>query len=97
MLYGDTGIDPALPLPDTIIAMFESGVTVVTANAPTYNSGTDTLTIVATTGVTYYVDDEIITTGAHVITESTLVKARPNVGYVLTPGTDDDWFFVYVP
>jgi hypothetical protein len=97
-LYGDVGIDPALPLPDAVIALFAGSITEVTANAPTYVSGTHTITIVATTGVTYYNETlgTVYATGAHVITADTLIKARPNAGYQLTPGTDDDWFFDFV-
>jgi len=67
ILYGDTGVDPRLPLPDEIVTMFEGTVTAVTATAPTYDSGTDTITIPTVTGVTYYIDGEPVT-GAVVIT-----------------------------
>lgn len=95
LLYGDTGVDPSLPTPDAIISMFADGVTIVTPTQPTYNNGTHTLTIPTVTGVTYYVDDEVITSGAHVITADTIVTARPNTGYVFASGVDDDWFFDY--
>lgn len=96
ILYGDTGVDPALPVPGTIITMFEGGVTMVTPAIPTYVNGTHTLTIPSTTGVTYYVDDAPITAGPHVITHDTVVQARPNAGFVFTSGVDDDWFFDFV-
>jgi len=97
LLYGDVAADPALPLPDAVIALFEGTITEVTPNAPTYNSGTDTLTIVATTGITYYNNGVEIATGATVVTEDPHVLAVPNPGYVLAPGADDDWVFDYVP
>lgn len=97
ILYGDTGVDPALPLPATVISMFEGTVTVVTPTAPTYVDATDTLTIPTVTGVTYYIDGEAQAAGPQVITEDTLVTARPNDGYVFTPGVDDDWFFNHTP
>lgn len=95
-LYGTVGTDPSLPLPDAVIALFDGTITTVTPTAPTYVSGTHTLTIPTVTGVTYYVDGLPITAGAHVITEDTIVTARPNIGYVFTAGIDDDWFFDYV-
>lgn len=93
ILYGSVGIDPALPLPDAVIALFGTP-TEVTATAPTYNAATDTITIPSVTGVTYYIDDEPVTGGV-VITENTLVTARPNAGYYLDPDSDDDWMIVY--
>lgn len=95
-LYGAVGVDPVLPLPDAVIAALSTGLTPVIPNAPTYNSGTHTITIVATTGVTYYneTDGGVYTTGAHVIAHDTVVKAVANAGYEITG--DDDWFFDYV-
>lgn len=97
ILYGDVGVDPALPLPDTVISMFEGGVTVVTPGIPTYNSGTDTLTIPATAGVVYKNNGEVIAAGPTVITADAFVVATPAPGYVFTPGVDDDWAFDYIP
>lgn len=97
ILYGTEGVDPALPSPDTIISMFGGTVTIVTATQPTFDEETNTITIPAVTGITYYVDDVAVETGDLVITESKLVTARPDSGYILTPGTDDDWYFGYTP
>lgn len=97
ILYGDTGVDPALPLPGTVISMFTGTVTVVTPTQPTFDSPTETITIPTVVGVTYYIDDEPVAAGPVVITEDTLVTARPNEGYVFTPGSDDDWFYDYTP
>lgn len=97
LLYGDVGVDPTLPLPSTVITMFEAGVTVVTPTQPAYVDATDTLTIPTVVGVTYYIDDVAVPAGAIVITEDTVVEARPNAGYVFTPGVDDDWFYNHTP
>lgn len=97
ILYGDTGVDPRLPSPDDVVALFDGTITVVTPTQPTFNSGTNTITIPTVTGVTYYIDSLPVTAGAHVITEDTVVTARPNTGYVFTEGIDDDWFFDYTP
>lgn len=94
ILYGSVGVDPRLPLPDEVVTIFSGTVTAVTATAPSYNSTTDTITIPSVTGVTYYIDGEPVT-GDVVITADTLVTARPNPGYYLTPGTDDDWLIIH--
>ena len=93
ILYGDSGVDPALPLPAAVITMLGTGVTVVTPTAPT-QSGND-VTIPSVTGVTYYVDGIAVPAGTHTITEDTVVTARPDDGYVFAQGVDDDWWFEY--
>jgi hypothetical protein len=93
ILYGDTGVDPALPLPGTVIAMFAGGVTTATPTQPAYNSTTKVITIPTVTGVTYYIDGEAVAAGPVTITSDTIVTARANDGYVFTSGVDDDWFF----
>lgn len=97
ILYGDVAVDPALPLPNTIITMFSGSITTVTPTAPTYVSGTHTLTIPTVVGVTYYIGGLPVIAGARVIAADTVVTARPNAGYVFTSGVDDDWFFDYTP
>lgn len=93
-LYGTAGTDPSLPTPAALIAIFGTGLTVVTPTAPTYNSGTKVITIPAVTGVTYYINDVAKTAGAQpAITTDTVVEARPNTGYRFPDVTDSDWFF----
>lgn len=93
ILYGDTGVDPALPLPDTIITMFGEGVTTVTPTVPAFDEESNTITIPTVSGVTYYINNTPVSAGDVVITVDTVVEARPNVGYVFTAGVDDDWFY----
>lgn len=93
LLYGDTGVDPALPSPNTVITMFQGGVTEVTPTAPT-QAGND-VTIPSITGVTYYVGGLAVPSGVLSITEDTVVTARPDAGYVFAAGVDDDWFYEY--
>lgn len=98
ILYGDTGVDPAMPLPDTVISMFSAGVTVVTPTEPPFNSGTNTITIPTVAGVRYYINGEIQVNGASVvITEDTVVVAQTITGHVFAEGVDDDWLFEYTP
>lgn len=97
-LYGTVGDDPRLPDPGDVITMFSGAVTVVHPAAPTYNNGTHTLTITATTGVVYTnaVTGAVLSTGAHVITEDTGVDATPLSGaYEFGPLDDAYWFFDY--
>ncbi len=98
ILYGTAGTDPRLPLPDEVIALFTGTLTAVTPTAPTYVSGTHTLTIPSVTGVEYRNDATgvVYTPGAKVITQDTVVKAYPKPGYVFTQPVDDDWFYDFV-
>lgn len=94
ILYGSEGVDPRLPLPAEVIALFTGTVVAVETVAPTYNATTDIITIPAVTGVVYMVDGEVVPSGAFgPITEDTLVTAEPASGYVFTDGSDDDWAF----
>lgn len=96
-LWGTVGTDPSLPLPDAVIALFSGTATSVTPTEPTFNSGTNTITIPTVTGVTYYNGATAVPAGALVITADTVITARPNAGYYFPAGIDDDWFFDYTP
>ena len=83
LLYG-TVSDPAqLPLPDAIIALFGTPVE-VTATAPTFDTGTDEITIPVTAGVDYRIGGTIVPAGIVAITEPTTVTATAKPGYTLT-------------
>jgi len=93
-LYGTVSTDPSLPAPASVIAIFAGALTVATPTAPTYNAGTDTITIPSITGVIYTING-IVVTGGVVITTDTLVKAHPAAGYKFPVVTDDDWLIVF--
>lgn len=95
ILYGSVGVDPAMPLPDVIISMFEAGVTIAHPTKPSFD-GYDTITIPTVTGIAYYVADVVVPAGALTITEDTFVEARPTAGYVIGEGDDSDWAFDFV-
>jgi hypothetical protein len=98
ILYGSTGVEPRLPLPDEVISICTSGVTPATPSAPTINTATNVITIPTVTGVTYYIDGLALTAGAQdPITEDTLVTAMPNSGYIFTAPVDTDWLLEYTP
>lgn len=91
-LYGTSGTDPSLPLPDAVLALFAGSITVATPTAPSYNSSTHVITIPTVTGVIYKING-ITKTGTVTITEDTVVNAVPAAGYEFPAVTDDDWFF----
>lgn len=95
MLYGTVGSDPSLPSPADVITLFVGTVTVATPTAPTFNSGTHTITIPTVTGVIYKING-VTRTGAVVIAADTVVTAVPAAGYRFPDVTDDDWFFDFV-
>jgi hypothetical protein len=92
-LYGTAGTDPSLPTPDAVLSIFAGGSVEVTPTQPAYDSGTDTITIPTVTGVTYYIEGVAQVAGPVVITEDTVVEARPNVGYHFPAVVDSDWFY----
>lgn len=96
ILYGDVGVNPRLPLPTEVLALFSGTITTITPTVPTYVNGTHTLTIPTQAGVFYTANDLPITAGAHVVAADQLVKAHPQPGFVFTPGVDDDWWFDFV-
>lgn len=95
ILYGTNGVDPRLPSPDEVVALFAGTVVTVSPTMPAYNSTTHTITIPNITGVTYYINDSAVAAGAVVITQDTLVESRPDQGYNFPNGVDDDWFYDY--
>jgi len=95
-LYGTAGTDPSMPLPAAVVALFSGTATLATPTEPTYDAGTHVITIPTITGVTYYVDDEVVTTSLTLTTGQTvIVVARPNQGYVFPETIDTDWYYAY--
>lgn len=98
-LFGSSGVDPNLPLPDAVIAYFSGEVTVVRmtdANAPTYDDTSHVVTLPAVTGVTWYVNGIEAANGAQpamTTGESSYVTAVAAPGYELAG--DEDWAFDY--
>lgn len=95
-LYGTGGTDPSLPLPDAVIALFSGTAVMATPLEPVFTQGTNTITIPTVTGVTYFDDGVAVPAGAYVITDDTVITARPDVGYFFPAGIDDDWFYPFV-
>lgn len=93
-LYGTSGVDPYLPDPASVIALFAGTTVEVTPTAPTYNSTTKVITIPSVTGVVYKIGG-VVKTGTVTITANTVVTASPASGYKFPATTDDDWLFTY--
>lgn len=95
-LFGAVGVDPMLPLPAAVLAVFSGTTVEATPTEPAFNQGTNTITIPTVTGVVYLIDDVVVAAGAVVITADTVVTAVPAAGYRFPAVTDDDWFYNYV-
>ena len=76
----------------TAITISRASGTLVTPAVPTFNTGTDTITIPTVTGVVYTIDAATVT-GDVVITEVTEVVAVPATGYYFPHNFDADWTF----
>lgn len=97
-LYGTVGTDPSLPAPDAVIAIFAGALTEVTPTAPTFDSGTDIITIPSVTGVEYKINGVVVASGAQpAITVNTLVTAHPLATYKFPAVVDDEWMFDPTP
>lgn len=96
ILYGSAGVNPRLPLPSEIIALFSGSASPVTPAEPAYNTTTHVIDIPTTTGVIYYIDDEVVVDDVTLETgESVLVTAQPAEGRYFPSGTDNAWSYSY--
>lgn len=97
IIYGTAGLNPRLPMPAEIIAMFESGVTVATPTVPAYDAVDHEITIPSVTGVVYQVGGDTVPAGTITLEvgETVVVAAIPASGYVFPDGPDYDWGYSY--
>lgn len=96
-LYGTSGTDPSLPLPADLVTIFSGSMVGVAPGVPTYDSGTDVITIPSTTGVQYYIDGVAVAAGpTAAITSSKVVTAAPKSGYYFTQPSVDRWLITFV-
>lgn len=99
ILYGGVGVEPRLPLPDEVIALFAGTITTATPTQPTFVSGTGVITIPTVTGVVYRrADTNAVVTGTVTILPATpgvslVIYANPISGYQFPLVIDDDWMF----
>lgn len=96
-LYGTSGTEPSLPLPDDVIALFAGSVTAITLAVPTDVS--NVITIPTQTGTTYYVDGVVHVGGAlSAMTsgQSHIISATPNAGFVFNKPVVTEWLYKFV-
>lgn len=96
MLYGTAGTDSTMPLPADLIALMATTLTSVTPTVPSFDQGTNTITIPSVTGVKYTINGVTKPAGAVVITANTIVEAHPLTGYKFPTPTDTDWLYTHV-
>ena len=95
-LYGSPSTSPRLPLPVEVLGMFSAASVEVTTLAPTYDTGTDMVTVPAVTGVVYSIAGEDVDAGPFGPIASTIVvQARPAAGYRFSATSDNDWTVVF--
>src|SRR5690606_20477350 len=90
----ETRFSGALTRHKTAQAIWRAQGTLAEPTAPTFNSGTNTITIPSVTGVVYSIDGTPVT-GTEVIEEDTIVTAAPAEGYYCASGTTTSWEFTF--
>lgn len=91
----ETRISGALTKPKSAVVIRSTEKKTATPKAPSFNRGTNTITIPTIEGVEYYIGEEK-KTGQVVITKTTEVEARPANDYVFTDAVTTTWTFTYV-
>ena len=92
----ETRISGALTKPKSALVITRANGTLVAPTAPTFVSGTNTLTIPTKTGVIYSVDGVVKAAGDIVITDDVAVHAEPAEGYYFAANITVDWNFDYI-
>lgn len=88
----ETRVSGALTKPKSAVVITRQVGTLVTPTAPSYNSTTHVVTIPSVTGVTYKIDD-VVVTGTVTLEETSDVEAVANTGYSFAPNTTTSWTF----
>lgn len=95
ILYGSSGVDARLPLPDEVIALFAGSAQTASPTAPTFTG--NTITIPNDADTVYYINGEVVSGDVSVETgETVVVVAHPANGYYYPEGVDNDWAFTGV-
>lgn len=101
ILYGSTGVNPRLPLPDEVDSIMGTGITLVTPDELAWTDGTDTIEYVPQAGVIYTREDTGAVVTADIVLSpglpSLVIKASPAVGYNFTGTFVDRWLYEYTP
>lgn len=95
ILYGSSGVNPRLPLPDEVVTLFSGSATTVTPASPSFAG--DVITIPTTANVNYTIDGEVVTGTVPVdVGETVVVVAYPAPGFYFPEGVDNDWSYTGV-
>lgn len=94
ILYGTADEDPMMPLPADVIALVGTTLTEAALVAPSYDSGTKTITFPVVAGVKYTVSG-VTKTGTMVITKDEVVRAYPLTGYKFPDPHVDEWLYEF--
>ena len=92
----ETRVSGALTKPKSAIVITRELGILATVVAPSFNGGTNTITVPTSTGVDYLIND-IVVTGSVVITEDTEIVATADTGYYIAPNTTVSWTFTFTP
>lgn len=90
----ETRLSGGLTKPFSAIVVTRDVGTLATATQPSFDGTTNTITVPAVTGVSYFdtaTDAEL--TGDVVITSTTEVEARPDAGYYLASNSTNSWTY----
>lgn len=90
----ETRMSGALTKPKSAIVIRRSVGQAVTLTAPSFNGATNTITVPTTTGVSYIINDEVVT-GDVVIEADTEIMAVANEGYYIPANSTRSWAFTY--
>jgi HK97 family phage prohead protease len=90
----ETRISGCLTKPKSAIVINRTAGTVITPQAPTYNSTTHVITIPTQAGTVYKIDG-VTKTGTVTITEDTTVEADPASGYSFVHNSVQDWDYTF--
>ena len=91
----ETRVSGALTRPKAALVITREQGTLVAPTAPSFNGGTNTITVPNVTGVDYVIDDVVVAAGAKVIVMDTEISAVPEQGYYFAPNTTASWNFTF--
>lgn len=95
ILYGSEGVNPRLPLPDEVIALFAGTATSTVPPAPTFAN--NNITIPSSTTTDYLIDGQPVSGTVPVaVGDTVMVVAEPADGYYFADGVDNDWSYTGV-
>lgn len=89
----ETRVSGALTKPKSALVLRREPGTLVTPQAPSWDGGTNTITIPTQAGVEYRINGSV-KTGSQVIEEATDVEAFPTTGYSFPSNITTDWSFI---